>query len=31
VIDAHAGSISADNREGGGLCAMIALPLTAAV
>ena len=31
VVDAHAGSISARNREGGGLCVVIALPLNAAV
>jgi signal transduction histidine kinase len=27
VIDAHAGTISAANREGGGLCVVITLPL----
>jgi two-component system OmpR family sensor kinase len=31
VVDAHAGSISASNRDGGGLCVVIALPLDAAV
>jgi two-component system OmpR family sensor kinase len=27
VIDAHAGTIGASNRDGGGLCVVIALPL----
>lgn len=27
VIGAHAGTISASNREGGGLCVVITLPL----
>jgi two-component system OmpR family sensor kinase len=30
VIDAHAGAISASNREGGGLCVVITLPLRGA-
>jgi two-component system OmpR family sensor kinase len=30
VIDAHAGTIAASNREGGGLCVVITLPLAGA-